>query len=98
MALKELTDNELIKLADDFVRLNLKDRDNTVFDFEADVERMIKNINLNKLIANNKKYLKSVRNFIMQIFLKFYLKDVINIGIKKMNRYRKFYLEPANAS
>ncbi len=90
---KELTDDELVKLGEDFARLNLIDRDNVVFDFEVDSIKMIKNLNLRKLIKRNKKYMHDVKNFFMQIVLQAYLKDIIKVGNKKVNRYKRFYLE-----
>ena len=37
MALKSLSDNQLVTLSEDFARLNLDDRDDVVFNFEADI-------------------------------------------------------------
>lgn len=93
---KDLTDEQLVSLGEDFARLNLDDRDNVVFDFEADMKKALKKVNIKKLIKKDKKYLKNVKNFIMNIVLQRYLKDIIKVGNKKVNRYKKFYLEPVN--
>lgn len=90
--LKELTDNELVELSEKFAMANLKDRDNIVFNFEEDFRKMIKKINLKKLIKDDKKYLKKVKEFIYQIILQAYLKDMINAGLRKENRYKRFYV------
>ena len=92
MKVKELSDTKLIQLGDDFSRLNLKDRDNVIFNFEADTKKMLKNINLNKLIKKDKKYLKNVKKFIKQIVLQSYLIDIINVGNKKASRYSRYYV------
>lgn len=94
--LKEFTDNQLVELSEDFAMKNLDDRDDVIFDFEADMKKVMKKINLNKLVANDKKYLKNVKKLIMDIVLQRYLKDIINVGTKKIDNYKDFYLEPAN--
>ena len=93
---KDLSDNQLVKLGEEFAMGNLNDRDDVVFDFEADMKRLMKKVNINKIIKKDKKYLKQVKKFITNIILERYLKDIINVGNKKVKRYTTFYTEPAN--
>jgi len=54
-------DEEKQELLDNYVRLNLKDRDDINFNFEEDLRKFIlKNLNVKKLIAQDKKYMKRV--------------------------------------
>lgn len=92
MARKELSDQELFNLSQDFARLNLVDRDNVVFDFEADIKRVMKTINLQRLINKDKKYLRQVKLFIRELILQSYLKDMINVGLKKTKRFNNYYV------
>lgn len=93
---KDLTDEQLVKFGEDFARLNLDDRDDVIFDFEADMKKAMKKVNIKKLIKKDKKYIKNVKNFIMNIVLQRYLIDIIKVGNKKVKRYKKLYLEPAH--
>lgn len=93
MELKTLSDEELAAKAEDFARLNLTDRDDVIFDFEADIKRFMKKLDVAKLMRKNKKYIKNIKAFIMNMILQSYLKDIITVGEKKERRFKKYYLE-----
>jgi hypothetical protein len=97
MEQKILSDEELQKLGEDFARLNLQDRDNVVFDFEVDIKRMAKRLDVKRLKRRDRKYIKAVKEFIMGVVLKAYLKDMMLVGIKKTNRYKRFYVNGENS-
>jgi hypothetical protein len=92
MEVKTLSDDEKVKLSDDFARINLNDRDDVVFDFEADMRRVMKQVNIKKLMKKDKKYIKGLKKFIMNIVLQRYLVDIIKVGNKKVSRFNRFYV------
>ena len=94
--LKKLLDEQKKEVSEKLALLNLKDRDNTIFNFEADIKKVFKQLDLKKLIKHDKEYINGVKSFILNMIKKFYLKDIINVGVKKANRFKREYLEPAN--
>jgi len=87
-------DEEKQELLDNYVRLNLKDRDDINFNFEEDLRKFIlKNLNVKKLIAQDKKYMKRVNEMIAAFVAKSYLPDILKIGRKQANRYKRNFTE-----
>lgn len=91
---KEINDNSLVELNNKFAMLNLKDRDDVVFNYETDVKKMIRKLNIKRLLKKDKKYLRNVRKIFMAMILQSYLKDMILTGQKKKNRYISYFTEP----
>lgn len=93
MKLKKQSDETLLNLADDFLRLGLKDRDDVIFDFEADLKKILRRVEVRKLLKKNKKYIREVKSFMKDFILQTYLIDMMKIGEKKYKRFERFYLE-----
>jgi len=91
---KEINDNSLVELNNKFAMLNLKDRDDVVFNYETDVKKMIRKLNIKRLLKKDKKYLRNVRKIFMAMILQSYLKDMILTGQKKKKRYISYFTEP----
>lgn len=91
--IKQLDDEELEKDNEQFIRLNVEDKDDVDFDFEEDIGRVIKQLNVRKLIKNDTKYMRNFRKALTSFYLQSYLLDNINVGEKKINRFLRLYTE-----
>ncbi|NHZ86534.1 MAG: hypothetical protein GWP19_11760 [Planctomycetia bacterium] len=92
---KELNDREKMSLITDFMQKTFKDKDKYFFDFEADFEKIYKQLNVNKLVNNDKAYLKKFTDMIVSMYRQIYLKEVITAGLKQKNRFLKAFTEAA---
>jgi len=90
--MKILSDEERVELVNEFALKNLDDRDDVIFDFEADIKRMFKKLDLKKLINKDKKYIKALKSAIYNLVLQSYLEDIINIGIKKSKMHDRLFV------
>lgn len=90
--LKKFNDDQLNELSTDFVLKNLEDRDDVIFDFEADIKKVLKKINVRRFLNKDRKYVKKVKQFIKDIILQRYLVDMIKVGTKKANRFKRTYI------
>ncbi len=96
--LKKFDDTEAQIRIEQFVKLGLKDRDNIDFDFEADLIKLIKKLNVARLINNDKEYLKQFTQMIIRMYEKIYLKDVVKAGRQQGNRFVRLFARSKNAS
>jgi hypothetical protein len=95
--IKSLTDNEKKELSDKLAMLNLNDRDDVIFNFEADMKKLVKGIDMRKILRKDKKYIANLKNYINGMVRNIYLKDIINVGKKKTKRFVTSYIEAPNA-
>jgi len=77
-----------------FLTNSLNDNDDVAFNFEADYKKMVKKLELDKIIAGSVQYKNRVKKYIKKFILDHYLKDMIKVGTKKVNRFKRTFKEP----
>ncbi len=95
---KQIDDAENQELLEQYVKNGLKDRDNIDFDFEADLIKMIRKLNVTRLVNNDREYLDNFTKSVIGLYRKFYLGDVVFAGKREADRFFRLFTEGANAS
>ena len=81
---------------DAFLNKSLNDRDDVSFNFEVDYKKMVKKLELDKIINGSIQYKNRVKKYMKRFLLDHYLKDMIAVGNKKFNRFKRDFKEPVN--
>ena len=68
-------------------------QDEYIFDFEADFEKLMKKINIRRLVNKDRKYLKTFKDTIMAMYRKVYLQEVMKSGEKQARLFMEIFTE-----
>lgn len=94
---KELSDEQKMDNIEKLVKLNVIDKDDVIFDFEVDIEKMIKKISVDQLLSsNNKKHLNKFKDSVNKLEKQVYLPENIKSSIKQTKRFNRLFLEKAS--
>lgn len=89
--IKQLNDSEKQKAIEVFVRNTFKDRDDYMFDFEADFVRMLKKLNVRRLVNGDRKYLRKFTKAIMEMYRKVYFPETLKAGKRQTDRFVRLF-------
>ncbi len=96
LQIKEMTDEQRADKLDEFLLASLESKDDYVFDFEADLIRIIKRLDVKRLMRNDRKYIRGFTNTVVAMFKRIYVPEVMRAGIKDANNFKRLYTEPIN--
>jgi len=90
--IKKVDDPEAMDNTEEYIRLNLRDRDEIDFNFEADIEKnIIKKLDLNKMLNKDKKYIQQITDFITALYIKSYFPDALKAGDRARGRFDRIF-------